>query len=252
MSTQSLSTIILPGNEQLLPEMLPETTLDLEALQQAPDPIFLAENYDLRKKKPLQWVLKRAIDILGCSIGILFLAPLLIITALAIKLESPGPVIYRQRRVGLHGREFEMYKFRSMRQDADAMLDQLLDKNETNSGMFKMFNDPRVTKVGRFIRKYSIDELPQLFNVLKGDMSLVGPRPPIDREVKNYKNWHYLRFATLPGLTGLWQVSGRSRVKEFDAVVRMDYQYINDWNLALDIKLILKTFPVVLGGMDTA
>jgi lipopolysaccharide/colanic/teichoic acid biosynthesis glycosyltransferase len=216
------------------------------------DPSIIAESYDLSKEKPVQWVLKRAIDILGSSIGLLMLSPLLAAVALAIRLETPGPVIYKQKRVGLHGNRFDMYKFRSMNQNADAMLAQLLDKNETNNGMFKMFNDPRVTRIGRFIRKYSIDELPQLFNVLKGDMSLVGPRPPIERELKHYENWHYFRFATLPGLTGVWQVSGRSRIKDFDTVVRMDYQYINEWNIGLDIKLILKTFPVVLGGRDTA
>lgn len=216
------------------------------------DPTVIAESYDLRKEKPFQWFLKRMVDIIGSSIGILMLSPLMAGVALAICLETPGPIIYKQRRIGLHGRKFDMYKFRSMKQNADDMLTQLLDKNETNGGMFKMFNDPRVTKIGRFIRKYSIDELPQLFNVLKGDMSLVGPRPPIERELKHYENWHYFRFATLPGLTGVWQVSGRSRIKEFDTVVRMDYQYINEWNIWLDIKLILKTFPVVLGGMDTA
>lgn len=217
-----------------------------------PDPIFLAESFDLKKRRPLQWWCKRMVDITGSLAGLLVLSPLLAATAVAIKLESPGPVIYKQKRYGLRGRQFDMYKFRSMRQDADAELEKLLAYNETNAGMFKMFNDPRVTRVGRFIRKYSIDELPQLFNVLKGDMSLVGPRPPIEREVRNYKNWHYLRFATLPGLTGIWQVSGRSRVKDFDSVVKMDYQYINEWNLLLDFKLIFKTFPVVLGGMDTA
>lgn len=217
-----------------------------------PDPLFLAESYDMRKRKPMQWILKRTIDITCSLLGLLALAPLLILVALAIRIESKGPVIFKQRRIGLHGREFDMFKFRSMRPDADDMIADLLDQNETSEGMFKMFNDPRVTKVGKFIRKYSIDELPQLFNVLKGDMSLVGPRPPIKRELKHYKNWHYLRFATLPGLTGLWQVSGRSRIKEFDNVVKLDYQYINEWNLILDFKLILKTFPVVIGGMDTA
>lgn len=244
MSTQVFSTPQTPDQEQAFFEAL--------AKIEKPDPIFLAESYDLRKRKPAQWFLKRCIDISGSLFGIVMLFPLLAAVALAIKLESPGPVIYKQKRVGLRGQIFEMYKFRSMHQNADAMLTQLLEQNETNEAMFKMFNDPRVTRIGRFIRKYSIDELPQLFNVLKGDMSLVGPRPPIQREVTQYKNWHYLRFATLPGLTGLWQVSGRSRIKEFDSVVKLDYQYINEWSLWLDIKLILKTFPVVLGGMDTA
>lgn len=218
----------------------------------APASIQLMESMDLQKEKPIQWLLKRTIDILGSSLGLLLLSPLLACVAFAIKLESPGPIIYKQQRIGFRGRKFHMYKFRSMRQDADAMLPQLLEKNETNNGMFKMFNDPRVTTVGRFIRKYSIDELPQLFNVLKGNMSLVGPRPPIDRELRHYDYWHYYRFTTLPGLTGIWQVSGRSRIKEFDTVVKMDCHYINNWNILLDLKLILKTLPVVLGGMDTA
>lgn len=216
------------------------------------DPYFLAASYDLKKLKPLQWSLKRAIDLTASTIGLLVLSPFLLAVAAAIRAETPGPVIYKQKRVGLHGKIFHMYKFRSMREDADQQIQQLMDQNQTGKGMFKMFNDPRVTKIGKFIRKYSIDELPQLLNVVKGDMSLVGPRPPIQRELQHYKNWHYFRFATLPGLTGLWQVSGRSKIKDFDNVVKLDYQYINNWNLALDFKLLLKTFPVVVGGMDTA
>ncbi len=229
-----------------------EARLDTLARVIQPDPVFLAVNLNLKKTKPLQWWFKRQVDVWGSITGLLLLSPLLLLVALAIWLESPGPVIYRQTRYGLRGRTFEMYKFRSMRLDAEKELESLLPQNQTNGGMFKMFNDPRVTRVGRFIRRYSIDELPQLLNVLKGDMSLVGPRPPIEREVRQYKSWHYLRFATLPGLTGVWQVSGRSRVQEFDEVVKMDFQYISQWNLLLDFKLILKTFPVVLGGMDTA
>lgn len=216
------------------------------------DPMFLAESYDVRRRKPWQWLAKRTMDVTLSAVGLLLLIPLFTVVALLIRLESPGPVIYRQKRFGLHGRPFEMYKFRSMRQDAEQMLESLLSRNETNEGMFKLFQDPRVTRVGQFIRKYSIDELPQLVNVLRGDMSLVGPRPPIEREVQTYKTWHYVRFATLPGCTGLWQVSGRSRIKDFDTVVRMDYQYITDWTLGLDWRLLLKTIPVVLGGRDTA
>ena len=238
---QTLNNVILEAEQRQLP--FPETVPNCQPF---------VESYALPETKPIQWLLKRTLDI-GCSItGILALSPLLALVALAIRLESKGPVIYKQRRVGYKGQMFDMYKFRSMRKDADALLEQLLEKNETNGGMFKLFNDPRVTKVGRFIRKYSIDELPQLFNVLKGDMSLVGPRPPIDRELQHYEDWHYLRFNTFPGLTGLWQVSGRSRIKEFDTVVKMDFHYIKEWNILLDIKLILKTLPVVFGGMDTA
>lgn len=232
-----------------------QPTLTIEqALSKAElsDPFFLSASYDLRKLKPFQWFSKRLFDVTASALGILAISPLLLLTAAAIRLETPGPVIYKQRRVGLHGKMFDMYKFRSMRQDADQMVQQLMAQNEAGQGMFKMFNDPRVTKIGKFIRKYSIDELPQLLNVLKGDMSLVGPRPPIQRELQHYKSWHYFRFATLPGLTGLWQVSGRSKIKDFDNVVKLDYQYINTWNLLLDFKLLMKTFPVVVGGMDTA
>ena len=255
MSIQSLEKTSITTLEKTLNNVIEEAeqrqSLPSEA-ETLPSYQHFVENYDLPETKPIQWLFKRTLDIACSFTGILALSPLLIFVALAIRLESKGPVIYKQRRVGYKGQMFNMYKFRSMRQDADALLEQLLEKNETNGGMFKLFNDPRVTKVGRFIRKYSIDELPQLFNVLKGDMSLVGPRPPIDRELKHYKDWHYLRFKTFPGLTGLWQVSGRSRIKEFDTVVKMDVHYIKEWNILLDIKLILKTVPVVFGAMDTA
>ncbi|WP_373531295.1 sugar transferase [Vampirovibrio sp.] len=226
-----------------------EATLSNRALS---DPFFIAATYDISQIKPYQWMAKRCFDLLASSLGVVAILPLLLIVAAAIRLESPGPVIYKQTRVGLNGKTFHMYKFRSMRQDADKMLAELMEKNEIGQGMFKLFNDPRVTRIGKVIRKYSIDELPQLLNVLRGDMSLVGPRPPIQAELQHYQHWHYFRFATLPGLTGLWQVSGRSKIKEFDQVVKMDYQYINHWNLWLDFKLILKTFPVILGGRDTA
>jgi exopolysaccharide biosynthesis polyprenyl glycosylphosphotransferase len=216
------------------------------------DPFFIASTYDISQIKPYQWMVKRCFDFLASTMGLLAITPLMLAVATAIRLESPGPVIYQQKRIGMNGKTFNMYKFRSMRQDADDILPQLMEKNEMGQGMFKLFNDPRITKIGKFIRKYSIDELPQLFNVLRGDMSLVGPRPPIQSELQHYKHWHYFRFATLPGLTGLWQVSGRSKIKEFDHVVKMDYQYINNWSLWLDLKLILKTFPVILGGLDTA
>ncbi len=248
MSTEAL---LLPSELKQEEEMQEEVIQHLSEVAK-PDPLFLAEAFDLKRRKPIQWFLKRGIDIIGSLTGLVLLFPLLLWVAIAIKLESEGPVIYKQKRIGLRGQEFNMYKFRSMRNNADQELERLLQQNETNDGMFKLFNDPRVTRIGRFIRKYSIDELPQLFNVLKGDMSLVGPRPPIEREVRCYQNWHYLRFATLPGLTCIWQVSGRSNIKEFDTVVRMDYQYIQDWNLLLDFKLIFKTFPVVILGKDTA
>lgn len=182
----------------------------------------------------------------------LAILPFLAIVAIAIKLESKGPALFKQKRVGRFGKEFYMYKFRSMDLNAEDRLKDLLKYNETNEGMFKMADDPRVTKVGKFIRKYSIDELPQLINVIKGEMSLIGPRPCLSRELKSYKNWHYVRFATLPGLTGLWQVSGRSSIKDFDKAVSLDYQYINNWNIGLDISILFRTIPAVLFPGKTA
>ncbi len=247
----SIETVSIPSKANL------DKSLDLnteESLvsRELSNPFFIASTYDISRIKPCQWVVKRCFDLLASSLGLVAITPLMLAVAIAIRLESPGPVIYRQTRVGMNGKTFNMYKFRSMQQNADNLLPQLMEKNEIGQGMFKLFDDPRITKIGKFIRKYSIDELPQLFNVLRGDMSLVGPRPPIQSELQHYKNWHYFRFATLPGLTGLWQVSGRSKIKEFDRVVKMDYQYINNWSLWLDLKLILKTLPVIVGGMDTA
>jgi len=169
-----------------------------------------------------------------------------------IKLDSKGPAFFKQERLGQFGKRFYMYKFRSMEQDAEEQLVLLKHQNETNEGMFKIYNDPRITNVGKFIRKYSIDELPQLLNVLKGEMSLVGFRPPLERELKSYKTWHYIRFASRPGLTGIWQTSGRSEIKDFDTVIEMDYRYANNWNLILDFKLLYKTIPVVLSGENAA
>lgn len=248
----SIETFNIPSTVTLKNEIKPLTLESLLSSAELSDPYFVAASYDLKKLKPFQWAIKRTVDVVASGLGLLMLTPFLLTVAAAIRLESPGSVIYKQKRIGLHGKEFSMYKFRSMKQNADQELQKLLEKNQTGQGMFKMFDDPRVTRIGKFIRKYSIDELPQLLNVLKGDMSLVGPRPPIERELLHYKNWHYFRFATLPGLTGLWQVSGRSRIKDFDNVVKLDYQYINTWNLGLDVKLLLKTLPVVLGGKDTA
>lgn len=248
----SIETFNIPSTVTLEKAKKALTLESLLSNAELSDPYFLAASYDLKKLKPVQWYLKRSVDLTASLLGLLALAPFLLIVAAAIRLETPGAVIYKQKRIGLHGKTFFMYKFRSMKQDADQQIAQLMAQNQTGKGMFKMFNDPRVTRVGQFIRKYSIDELPQLFNVLKGDMSLVGPRPPITRELQHYKNWHYFRFATLPGLTGLWQVSGRSTIKDFDSVVKLDYQYINTWSLAQDFKLLLKTFPIVLCGRDTA
>lgn len=191
-------------------------------------------------------VAKRLFDIAASLIGIIILFPIFIITAIAIKIDSPGPILFAQERNGFRGRIFKMYKFRSMVTNAESLLKELENKNEVRGHMFKIKNDPRVTGIGRIIRKTSIDELPQLFNILKGDMSIVGPRPPVAREVIKYDSWHKLRLSVKPGLTGLWQVSGRSSVG-FDEMVRLDLKYIRERGFWYDMKIVLKTIPVILG-----
>lgn len=194
------------------------------------------------------YFLKRILDIVVSVIMILLLLPLLVLTALLIKLESKGPVIYRQARVGKDGRHFTFYKFRSMFIDADSRKDQILSQNDSSDGViFKMKNDPRMTRVGRFIRKYSIDELPQLFNVLEGSMSLVGPRPPLPREVAQYTLDERKRLHIKPGITCIWQISGRSDIP-FKQQVQLDEQYIKNHNFFKDIIILLKTVPAILTG----
>jgi len=189
---------------------------------------------------------KRALDVAASLLGLIFLLPLFLVLAVLIKLEDPkGPVFFRQIRVGKGGREFQMYKFRSMVSNAEQLLEQLLEKNEVSGLMFKMKDDPRVTKVGKFIRKTSLDELPQLINVLKGEMSLVGPRPPLPREVQEYNTYHLQRLSVTPGCTGLWQVSGRNSVG-FEEMVELDLQYIRERNLFYDIRIILKTVLLLI------
>lgn len=200
----------------------------------------------LVKKKPFQKIIKRFIDIILSLIALAVLSPVFALLIVLIKLDSKGPAIFKQERIGLNERRFYMYKFRSMVKDAEQKLEQVISLNDTNSVMFKAKQDPRITKIGQFIRKYSLDELPQLINVLKGEMSLVGPRPPLERELKNYRQWHYVKFLAMPGLTGLWQVSGRSDITDFNKVIGLDYMYIKNWNLFMDFKIILKTIPVVI------
>ncbi|PGY12704.1 sugar transferase [Bacillus sp. AFS031507] len=193
---------------------------------------------------------KRLIDIFGSSLGIIFLGFLFIIIAILIKLEDPkGAILFSQKRVGLNGKEFKMYKFRSMVFNAEEKLQELLKLNEISGAMFKMKDDPRITKVGKFIRKTSIDELPQLFNVLRGEMSLVGPRPPLPREVAVYTEYDKQRLLVTPGCTGLWQVSGRNSVG-FEEMVELDLQYIRERSFLFDIKIILKTVLVLFGSKD--
>jgi len=218
-------------------------------------PLFLD---DSTESNQFEYSLKRAIDIVGALVGILLLSPLMLITALAIKVTSPGPVIFKQIRVGKHGVPFVFYKFRSMFLNTDDQIHRdyithLIQGNleEINQGdsekpLYKIKSDPRITRVGSIIRKTSIDELPQLFNVLKGEMSLVGPRPPIPYEVEKYQSWHLRRILEIkPGITGLWQVDGRSATS-FDDMVRFDIRYVRTCSLMLDLKILIKTVKSVL------
>ena len=192
---------------------------------------------------------KVVLDLLGSMIMLVLLTPVLGLVAMAIKLTSPGPILFRQMRSGLNGRPFVMYKFRSMVTNAEQLQHELASMNEMSGPVFKVTNDPRITPIGRFLRKYSLDELPQFFNVLRGNMSLVGPRPlPVD-EVKRFNDVaHRRRLSVKPGLTCLWQISGRNQVSKFEDWVRLDLEYIDSWSLLLDIKILLFTVPVVLMG----
>ena len=192
--------------------------------------------------------IKRLMDVIGGFVGIVFTGVITVFLAPAIKLDSPGPVFFSQTRIGKNGRRFKIYKFRSMYIDAEERLKDLQDQNEMNGLMFKMENDPRITKVGAFIRKTSLDEFPQFLNVLKGDMSLVGTRPPTESEFEQYNEHYRRRLSMTPGLTGLWQISGRSDIQDFDEVVKLDLQYIDNWSLTEDIRILLKTVYVVLFG----
>ena len=193
--------------------------------------------------------IKRLIDIICSFVGILVLSPLFIIIAIIVKFTSKGPIFFSQKRVGRNGKEFDMYKFRSMVVNAEELKEKLAAQNEMSGPMFKMKDDPRVTKVGKFIRKTSIDELPQLWNVLKGNMSLVGPRPSLPKEVAQFEDWMYKRLEVKPGLTCYWQVCGRNNI-DFEDWMKLDIRYVKERNLWIDIKLIFKTVGVVFGDKN--
>ena len=195
----------------------------------------------------LSLLVKRIMDIVLCVVLFILLSPILLAIGCLVKLTSPGPMIYRQVRCGLYGRRFVLFKFRSMREGAEDVLWEIKHLNEMDGPVFKMRNDPRVTPLGRFLRKSSIDELPQLWNVLAGEMSLVGPRAPLPEEVQEYTGWQRRRLSVKPGITCLWQVSGRNEI-DFHEWMEMDLQYIDNWSLLLDLKILAKTFPVVLLG----
>ena len=206
----------------------------------------------LERESKLYLFIKRSIDIICSLAGIIVLSPVFLIVAILIKIEDPkGSIFFCQERNGQHPNTFKMYKFRSMVHNAEELLKDLQHKNEQTGPAFKITDDPRITKVGKFIRKTSLDELPQLFNVLKGDMSLVGPRPPIPREVREYNSYQMQRLLVKPGLTCIWQVSGRNNIG-FDEWVDMDLEYIKTRNLLLDIKLILKTVKVLFGDSNAS
>ena len=195
-------------------------------------------------------VLKRTLDIVFSSLVLVLMAPFLLAVALLIKLDSPGPVLYSSERIGKKGRVFKCSKFRTMVRDAETRRADVMHMNERDGVLFKISNDPRITRLGHFLRKYSLDELPQFYNVLRGDMSVVGPRPPIASEVKEYKLSHLRRLDVTPGITGLWQVQGRQD-PSFDSYISLDVTYIENWSLWLDIKIILRTIAVVFSGTGT-
>ncbi|MGG7213261.1 sugar transferase [Clostridium nigeriense] len=194
-------------------------------------------------------IFKRTLDIFGAIMGIVLLSPVLLVVSILIKLESKGKVLFSQKRVGLNGKEFKIYKFRSMVENAEDLKKNLEDKNEMSGPMFKIKSDPRITRVGSFIRKTSIDELPQLINVLKGDMSLVGPRPSLPKEVESFEPWMLKRLEVKPGLTCYWQVSGRNSIG-FHEWMELDIKYANEMSILVDIKLIFKTFLVLFGDKN--
>jgi len=197
--------------------------------------------------KEWQLFIKRMLDILISVLALIFFSPLILLVSMVIRLTSKGPILFKQTRIGLNGRKFLLYKFRSMVADAEALRDKLGEHNEMDGPVFKIKHDPRITPIGYIIRKTSIDELPQFFNVLKGDMSIVGPRPPLISEVEHYEAWQRRRLSLKPGITCIWQVSGRNKIG-FEEWMRMDLEYIDRWSLGLDLKLILRTFWVVFTG----
>lgn len=219
---------------------LPSTTRELEFFHEdMPILTFYSRAFNAQ-----QSLSKRLLDVCGALVGLTITAVLLPFIALAIRIDSPGPIFFIQERVGEYGRSFRLWKFRSMTVNAEARKQELMQHNQMNGAMFKMQDDPRVTRVGRFLRRSSLDELPQFWNVLRGEMSLVGTRPPTPDEVSRYQDWHRRRICIKPGITGLWQVSGRNTITDFDEVVRLDLRYIDNWSLWLDIKILFKTITV--------
>lgn len=205
--------------------------------------------FDRAPDELIQLLIKRLFDLFSSLIAIILLSPVFLIAAIIIKVSSKGPIFFRQQRCSLNGRSFALYKFRTMVVGAEAKLEELLAHNEMQGPVFKMKNDPRLTKVGKFLRKFSIDEMPQFWNVFSGDMSLVGPRPPLPAEVAKYEPWQRRRLSMRPGITCLWQACGRNKINDFDEWMELDLEYIDNWSLWFDFKILLKTVPVVLFGI---
>lgn len=199
-----------------------------------------------QEAKKVYCFFKRTMDIVCSLTGLIILSPIFLIVGIIIKIETQGPILFSQERIGIFGKKFRMYKFRSMVVNAEDLKEKLSDKNEMSGPMFKMKEDPRVTKVGKFIRKTSIDEIPQLINILKGEMSLVGPRPSLPKEVKEFEKWMMERLEVKPGLTCYWQVSGRNDI-DFNDWMKLDIKYVRERSLLIDIKLVFKTFFVLFG-----
>ena len=232
-----------------VPFALPAYSFRLERARPA-DPAAVADgylHYLTHAPRPYQRSVKRLFDIFVSAATLVVLSPLFVAVAVLVKLTSKGPVFFRQARVGLHGRPFNIFKFRTMVVNAEALKEQLLANNEQTGPVFKMKNDPRITPIGRFLRKHSIDELPQLINVLRGDMSVVGPRPPVPQEVARYEAWQRRRLSVRPGLTCIWQVSGRNQIT-FQEWMYLDMRYIDHWSITDDLNLILRTLPIVVTG----
>ena len=201
-----------------------------------------------RWRSPLSLAIKRGLDVVGSATLLLLLSPVFLLVAIAVKVSSAGPVLYRWKVVGRGGRPFTGYKFRSMVANADALRNGLAARNEMTGPVFKIANDPRITKVGTWLRKYSLDELPQLYSVLTGDMSLVGPRPPLVTEFEEFNDYQKQKVSVKPGITCLWQVSGRNQISNFDEWVRLDLEYISRWSLVLDLTILMRTVETVLSG----
>ncbi len=232
-----------------LPATLATDFFDLEIAQGVPKQMdgFTYLTFETSRLKDTELLVKRTFDIAASGVVLILCLPLFAVIAAAIQLESPGPVFFRQIRCGMNGRKFNVYKFRSMIVNAEAKLAELKAQNEMTGPVFKMTNDPRLTKVGRFLRKTSLDEFPQFWNVFKGDMSIVGPRPPIPAEVDQYEPWQRRRLSMKPGITCIWQVSGRNKIG-FEDWMKLDLQYIDRWSLWLDVKIMLQTVQAVFGA----